>query len=248
MGMVIQQRPPHMMPQQPQQPNIMAMEQGPRVSQASPLLAQHLVGRHQLPPQQQQQQQQHPQQQQQQQHPQHQQESLQQHDQMSDSGNGNPEDLDNLDALDGAHHDLGDLGVGGEDLLGMGEDFDIMEFADALDNLEDLSGDEDGPGSKKSDGESDSAPASSVASPAAGPAPPPLDTSSNLPVQRPVQQPPPYTIVTSAPGQVVRGPPPPYPGQNFGPNVAPPPGPRVRANKTYDSSKRKMVRRNRIRN
>jgi hypothetical protein len=140
MSMVIQQRPPHMMPQQPQ-PNIMTIEQGPRVSQASPLLAQHLVGRQQLPQPQQQQQQ--PQQQPQ---PQHQESLQQQHDHLSDSGStGNPntEDLDNLDTLDGAQHDLGDLGVGGEDLLGMGEDFDIMEFADALDNLEDLSGDED---------------------------------------------------------------------------------------------------------
>ena len=207
MGLVLQQRPPHMLPQQP---NIMAMEQGPRASQASPLLAQHLVGRQQVPQQTQQQ------------------DSLhQQHDQMSDSGNANSDDLDNLDTLDGAHHDLGDLGVGGEDLLGMGEDFDIMEFADALDNLEDLSGDEEQTGGKKSDGDSDSATPSSTASPA-GTAPNTVNVGSAQPGQRPVQQPPPYTVVASAPGALVRGPPPPYPGPNLGPNAPPqPPGPRV---------------------
>jgi hypothetical protein len=147
--------------------------------------------------------------------------------QSSGAGNANPEDLDNLDTLDGAHHDLGDLGVGGEDLLGMGEDFDIMEFADALDNLEDLSGDDEPTGGKKSDGESDSAPPSSAASPAT-----PADSNSGgqpaQPVgQRPVQQPPPYTVVSAVPGPMVRGPPPPYPGQNFGPNVTQQPPPRV---------------------
>jgi len=81
-------------------------------------------------------------------------------------------------------------------------------------------------GSKKSDGESDSPPPSSVPSPAA-PAPAPIEAGTSQPVQRAPQQPPPYTVVNPAPGQIVRGPPPPYPGQNFGPNVTASAGPRV---------------------
>jgi hypothetical protein len=62
---------------------------------------------------------------------------------------------------------LGDLGVGGEDLLGMGEDFDLMEFADALDNLEDLSGDEEQQtGGKKNDGKMEAPTPAAAASPA----------------------------------------------------------------------------------
>ena len=233
MGMVLQHRPPHVMPhqqqpqqqQQQQQHSLMGMDQGPRVSQSSPLLAQQLVGR----PQHDSHQQQVPQMQQQQQQQQQQQE--QQLSQVPGAGvpvNPNPEDLDNLDSLDGGHHDLGDLGVGGEDLLGMGEDFDIMEFADVLDNMEDLSGDDEPGGGKKSDvGESDSGPPSTASSPVSTAAPQtPVDSSPSSQSARPPQQPPPYTVVASAPGTMVRGPPPPYPGQNFGPN--PPQGPRVR--------------------
>ena len=229
MGMVLQHRPPHVMQQQPQQLQqqqqqqqqqmlIGMQQQGQGVNQASPLLAQQLVGRPPGPGQ----------------HPDSQpQPQLQQQSQVPGGAPVNPDDLDNLDALDGGHHDLGDLGVGGEDLLGMGEDFDIMEFADALDNLDDLSGDEDND-SKKSDGESDSAPPSSASSPVSAAPPTPVDSSpsGSLPPQsvsqRAPQQPPPYTVVSSAPGQMVRGPPPPYPGQNFGPNPpSGPSGPRV---------------------
>ena len=44
---------------------------------------------------------------------------------------GSGEDMENLEAV---QNDLGDLGMADEDILGLGDDFDIMEFADALDD------------------------------------------------------------------------------------------------------------------
>ena len=50
------------------------------------------------------------------------------------------EDLDNLDKDVG--HELGDLGMGDGDFLDMGDDFNIFEFTDALDDLDDMPGDD----------------------------------------------------------------------------------------------------------
>jgi hypothetical protein len=80
-----------------------------------------------------------------------------------------------------------------DDLLGdFGDDFNILEFADALDGndsnktniLDDLEAEEDGDGNKKSEG----APSGEA-------------------------KPPPYVPGAPAPQDPSRGPPPPYPGQ-----------------------------------
>jgi hypothetical protein len=158
----------------------------PPASEASPLLAQQLTGSQQQ--QQQQTEQQHPQQQQQ----------------------SSSHDQENSDELES---DLNDLGVPDEDLLGMAEDFNILEFADALDHdesegkglLDDLA-EEDSVGSasdvrdSKESESGSSAPASNK----------PGTSDGN---QQPPPPPPPYT----AAGSVSRGPPPPYPGSQQGP-------------------------------
>ena len=85
----------------------------PVTSDASPLLAQQLSGGgHQESHQRQQQQQ-----------------------QATTAGGG--EDMENLESV---QNDLGDLGMADEDILGLGDDFDIMEFADALDDNDDGGG------------------------------------------------------------------------------------------------------------
>ena len=174
-------------PQQQQ----MRMPQQPQQG-TSPLLAQQLSGQQQQQPQQQQPQ---PQQQQQQQQQQPQQ---------------NEEEL-------GAgleQNDLQDLGVPDEDLLGMAEDFNILEFADALDEsdsnktniLDELQAEDE-----------------AVAADAANSEKLKEDEGANKP------PPPPYTANTTNPQQqqqqqqqqgqqagTSRGPPPPYPGGQQG--------------------------------
>ena len=99
------------------------------VPQSSPLLAQHLSGRPPMP-------QQAPNQpvtsQAQPQPPQQNPQEPQQ-----PAGEQSTDELGGLDT-----EDIGDLGMGEEDILGMSENFDIMEFADALDDLEKMPEDE----------------------------------------------------------------------------------------------------------
>ena len=102
-------------------------------------------------------------------------------------------DLANLQS-----NDLNDLGVHDEDLLGMADDFNILEFADALDEgdssnktniLDELQAEEEDAAAKAAD-ESQTK----------------RDESSNANAANP-PPPPPYTAASA-----VRGPPPPYPG------------------------------------
>ena len=85
------------------------------------------------------------------------------------------------------------LGMNDDDLLGdFGDDFNILEFADALDGndsnktniLDDLEAEDDSDGNKKTDG---------------------AQTSET--------KPPPYATGGTGPQDPARGPPPPYPGQ-----------------------------------
>ena len=101
-----------------------------------------------------------------------------------------------LDALDGGELDA-NLGMGDDDLLGdFGDDFNILEFADALDSsdtsktniLDDLEAEDD---EKKGDGEK--------------------KDKQETPKTTTGQEPPPYTG-QFPPGDTSRGPPPPYPG------------------------------------
>lgn len=106
-----------------------------------------------------------------------------------------------LEGLDAVPNELGDLGMGEEDLLGMGDNFDIFEFADALDDLENMP---EGGEAKKSTA---SEPSSSSGS-----------------VETPVTQPPPYTTAPAPASGVassIRAPPPPYPGHQGGPGSVP---------------------------
>lgn len=101
--------------------------------------------------------------------------------------------------------------MGEEDLLGMGDNFDILEFADALDDLDDLPQTEAAADAKK--------------------AMPPTTTeavSTASTTSAPVTQPPPYTQAPSAPSTVntgqqaqIRAPPPPYPVHKGTPTMTP---------------------------
>ncbi len=97
-----------------------------------------------------------------------------------------------LEGLENVPNELGDLGMAEEDLLGMGDNFDILEFADALD---DLDGDLDGEAKK-------------AAVPTSGSGTTPVTSEAST------SQPPPYSQAPggiSAPGQPqIRAPPPPY--------------------------------------
>ena len=219
----------------------------------SPLLAQHLSGRMPTPEQQQQLQQQQLQQQQQQQRPQQQQtgpnQNMPPQQQQQPSQQGQQQQQQGQGGDDGNIPDeLGDLGVPEEDLLNMGDNFDYLEFADALDDL-DNNLPEGGGG-----GDADKTPASA---PASGSAPSDTNnvtssasagstTSQSQPVtSTPPTQPPPYNkgpavgggagppppsqpptmVGNNAPPQgaaPVRGPPPPYPGQQQAPLQQPP--------------------------
>ena len=122
------------------------------------------------------------------------------------------EEMDNLEDPS----DLGGLEVDGDEVMGLDEDFDIMEFADAIDNLEHQNeGD-------KNDLEKKEKRKMSVVNILSSDEPPsiPLAQGDHAKQQQPpqqkvTQQPPPYTVVTTAPPPLVRGPPPPYPGQNL---------------------------------
>lgn len=106
-----------------------------------------------------------------------------------------------LEGLDSVPNELGDLGMGEEDLLGMGDNFDIFEFADALDDLENLP---EGDPKKSSGSGSSSEPTSGT------------DTVTTA---TPATQPPPYTTAPTPTGVTssIRAPPPPYPGHQGGP-------------------------------
>ena len=145
------------------------------VPQSSPLLAQHLSGRPPMPQQAPNQpvtsQAQQPQQ-------------PQQNPQEPPQPPAGEQSTDELGGLD--NEELGDLGMGEEDILGMSENFDIMEFADALDDLEKMPEDE-----KTSD-----SPTTSTSQPSAF-----QGQASGTNVTAPTQ------------GQNIRAPPPPpYPG------------------------------------
>ena len=147
------------------------------VPQSSPLLAQHLSGRPPMPQQAPNQPVTSQAQQQPQQNPQEPQQP---------AGEQNNDELEGLDTVS---NELGDLGMGEEDILGMSENFDIMEFADALDDLEKMPEDE-----KASD-----SPASSASQ-----QPPPFPGG---------QAPTSSTVTAPTQGQNIRAPPPPpYPG------------------------------------
>ena len=101
----------------------------------------------------------------------------------------NEQNNDELEGLDTAG-ELGDLGMGEEDILGMSENFDIDSFADALDDLEKM------PETEKDTGSSES-PATSTSGPNSFPGQTPTSTNVTAPTQ----------------GANVRAPPPPpYPG------------------------------------
>lgn len=150
------------------QPGGMPMQSGDNPGanqQGSPLLAQQLSGRP-LPPQGQPNQPPNPSQQQ---PPQ-----PQQQPQQPQSG-GEQDELEGLDNV----NELGDLGMGEEDILGMSENFDILEFADALDDLDKLpDNDKEGQG-PSTQSQSQPANAGAVQAPNAGqrgpgaPPPPP---------------------------------------------------------------------------
>lgn len=209
-------------------------QQRPVVSQnSSPLLAQHLAGRMPNPqtgaPQDQQS---HPQIANQQMPSQQQQQSQQQQSQPQQPQSQQPQQQqggsggDDLENLDNVPNELGDLGVAEEDLLGMGDNFDILEFADALDDLDNLP-----EGEKKAATSTSEANATSTT------------TSQSNAGATPATQPPPYTKNSPAPGVnappqgatpiqgasttgttgtagPVRGPPPPYPGQQPPPTTS----------------------------
>ena len=199
------------------QPGLIAR---PPVSQNSPLLAQHLAGRMPTPAEQQQQQQQVPSQvasqsMQQQGPPQQQQQQGQGHGQSHGQGQG-----DDLENLDNVPNELGDLGVAEEDLLVMGDNFDILEFADALDDLENNL--PEGGDAKKGQTPSSSSSEANITSSSTTT----TTTSQSSAVTTPATQPPPYSKTPptpgvntgpqtggGTPGTPVRGPPPPYPGQ-----------------------------------
>ncbi len=176
----------------------------PPASQTSPLLAQHLSGaRPQLPPGQQQQQMQ-----------------MQTQQQQQQQGGQQGQQGGELEGLD--QNELGDLGIGEDDLLG--ENFDIDEFADALDDLDDLNEEdkknaEAGQGSSTTSGgtsASTSTTSTAAATTATGAA-----TTTVTSGATPATQPPPYTQTsTTTPGAgtgpMIRAPPPPYPGNAAG--------------------------------
>jgi hypothetical protein len=123
------------------------------------------------------------------------------------------EEMDNLDDPS----DLGGLEVDGDEVMGLDEDFDIMEFADAIDNLEHQNeGD-------KNDLEKKEKRKMSVVNILSSDEPPSIPLGQGdqakqqqaIPPQKVTQQPPPYTVVAAAPATLARGPPPPYPGQNL---------------------------------
>lgn len=122
------------------------------------------------------------------------------------------EEMDNLEDPS----DLGGLEVDGDEVMGLDEDFDIMEFADAIDNLEHQNeGD-------KNDLEKKEKRKMSVVNILSSDEPPSITLAQGdqakqqqPPQQKVTQQPPPYTVVTAAPPPLARGPPPPYPGQNL---------------------------------
>jgi hypothetical protein len=58
------------------------------------------------------------------------------------AGDGPSVSSDDLEGLDSNVDNLGDLGMGDGDFLDMGDDFNILEFTDALDDLEDMTADD----------------------------------------------------------------------------------------------------------
>ncbi len=134
----------------------------------------------------------------------------QQQQQQSQQQSHQPEE--EMNALDNVQNDLQDLGVPDEDLLGMAEEFNILEFADALDEsdtnktniLDDLQAEDEAAAADVEKVAKEEAKSSGPAG--SGPAGPP----------------PPYTATGPTQGQQAgpsRGPPPPYPGaQGQGPN------------------------------
>jgi len=110
-----------------------------------------------------------------------------------------PQPTDPQESTEDLENDLNDLGVPDEDLLGMAEDFNILEFADALDEDE---------GDGKGNLLDDLAEEDSVGS--AAEAKEQKESGNKAGEEGDQPPPPPYT----AAGSVSRGPPPPYPGSN----------------------------------
>ena len=228
--MMVQQGQPGQHPPPGGQPQVGGPPH-PQVSQSSPLLAQHLAGRMPTPQQQQQQvqpgQQGQVQPQQGQVQPQQGQVPPQQGQQSQPEGGAQGQQPGASE--DDLPNELGDLGVAEEDLLGMSDNFDILEFADALDDLENVPDDGNADGDTPASGASSGAPtsgATSVTSTGATASTTPTTPSSGT-VTTPATQPPPYSkaptnqgLITNpqAGGAPIRGPPPPYPGQQ-GPPV-----------------------------
>lgn len=122
----------------------------------------------------------------------------------------NTEEMENLEDPS----DLGGLEVDGDEVMELDDDFDIMEFADAIDNLEHQNeGD-------KNDLEKKEKRKMSVVDILSSDEPPSIllaqGDQAKQQASKVTQQPPPYTVVaTAAPTtSLARGPPPPYPGQN----------------------------------
>lgn len=88
-----------------------------------------------------------------------------------------------------------------EDLLGMGDDFNILEFADALDG-------EGGEGGSKANILDDLHPDEEAAVTEEGE----KKSEATASVTNPPAAPPPYTVASGTQGVPIRGPPPPYPG------------------------------------
>ena len=219
--MMVQQGQPGQQPHQGGQPQVGGPPH-PQVSQSSPLLAQHLAGR--MPTPQPQHQQQQPQQVQPQQgQVQPQQGPVQPQQGQQNQLEGGAQGQQPGGSEDDLPNELGDLGVAEEDLLGMSDNFDILEFADALDDLENVPDDGNANGdtpAASSAAPSSSGTATSVTSTGASATTTPTPSSGT--VTTPATQPPPYSkaptnqgLITNpqAGGAPVRGPPPPYPGQ-----------------------------------
>ena len=160
----------------------------------------------------------------------------------SDGPSVSSDDLEGLDSHVG--NELGDLGMGDGDFLDMGDDFDILEFTDTLNDLDDMPS-EDNKNSKDSSAASvpravGASPAVSMVSSTATVLSSTSTVSSGATTSASVitTQPPPYTATGSvtvplrgglpqstisgglpgAPTNIIRGPPPPYPGPGLAPN------------------------------
>ena len=161
----------------------------------------------------------------------------------SDGPSVSSDDLEGLDSHVG--NELGDLGMGDGDFLDMGDDFDILEFTDTLNDLDDMPSEEN-KNSKDSSAASvpravGATPAVSMVSSSASILSSTSTVSSGATTSASVitTQPPPYTATGSvtvplrgglpqstisggipgAPTNIIRGPPPPYPGPGLAPNT-----------------------------